>query len=208
MTPARDFRCQPDAVPAARRFVREHLRGHSDAVVEAVELMTSELATNCVRHARTDFELSVDAGPEIRVEVRDTGGGRPVPQSPGARDPSGRGLLIVEAMSDEWGVIDAADGKIVWFSLLDRAIVGTPEGLSAAGAPLQAAVSDAPPGAAAGTAVTASPGGGGGDGQGPDAPVVDARCRLSRTRGRPRPSRRRSPVARRRASARPCTPSA
>jgi anti-sigma regulatory factor (Ser/Thr protein kinase) len=117
MTATRSFRCQPEAVTAARRFVRDVLSDQSLEVVQAAELMTSELATNCVRHARTDFELSVHSRDEIRIEVRDTGRGRPRPLSPAPQDPSGRGLLIVEAMSERWGVIPASSGKTVWFTL-------------------------------------------------------------------------------------------
>jgi anti-sigma regulatory factor (Ser/Thr protein kinase) len=206
MTRARNFRCRPEAVPAARRYVREQLQGQSDAVVEAAELMASELATNCVRHAGTDFELAVRKGAEVRVEVRDTGGGRPVPRSPGAHDPSGRGLRIVEAMSDAWGVIDGADGKTVWFSLRDAARVPAPADLSGAGASAQARPD--PAGASGARATRAAAPDGGGGTASAAVPAVDPRLRLSRTAGRPRPSRMRSRAAPRRASARPCTPSA
>jgi anti-sigma regulatory factor (Ser/Thr protein kinase) len=90
--------------------------------LDAAELMTSELATNCVRHAQTSFELSIDdAEREIRVEVRDTGHGRPVRQSPAPTDRTGRGLMIVEAMSDTWGIEPSSAGKTVWFTLPLRA---------------------------------------------------------------------------------------
>jgi hypothetical protein len=101
--------------------VREALAGEPPQVLEAAELMTSELATNCVRHAHTDFELEVDYGSEIRVEVRDTGPGHPVRRAPEPPEPSGRGLLIVEAMADSWGVVPRASGKTVWFTLTSGA---------------------------------------------------------------------------------------
>ncbi|MCW3058050.1 MAG: hypothetical protein JWO21_2019 [Solirubrobacterales bacterium] len=115
------FPCQPEAVTAARRFVRDALVDHPLEITQAAELMASELATNCVRHARTDFELVIHSHEQIRIEVRDTGEGRPTPLSPTARELSGRGLLIVEAMSDAWGVIPASSGKTVWFTLAQRA---------------------------------------------------------------------------------------
>jgi anti-sigma regulatory factor (Ser/Thr protein kinase) len=111
------FRCDPASVPAARRFVRDALREHSREVIDAAELMACELATNCVRHARTDFELVIRSHDQIRVEVRDTGQGRPRPRSPTPREPSGRGLRIVEAMSSTWGIIPSSNGKTVWFTL-------------------------------------------------------------------------------------------
>lgn len=119
MTSIRGFRCRPASVPAARRFARELLSEHPSEIVDAVELMVSELATNSVRHAHTDFELEIGTREQaIQVEVRDTGQGRPVPRSPAAADPSGRGLRIVEAMSDTWGVTLSPKGKTVWFTLM------------------------------------------------------------------------------------------
>jgi anti-sigma regulatory factor (Ser/Thr protein kinase) len=117
VTAIRRFRCQPGAVPAARRFVREALRDQPVEIVDAAELLTSELATNSVRHAHTDFELAVQARGQIRIEVRDTGTGQPRLLSPSLRDSTGRGLLIVDSMADAWGVIPVPKGKIVWFTL-------------------------------------------------------------------------------------------
>lgn len=117
MTAIRRFRCQPGAVPAARRFVRQALRDQPVEIIDAAELLTSELATNSVRHAQTDFELAVRARGQIRIEVRDTGRGQPRLLSPSLRDSTGRGLLIVDSMADAWGVVPVARGKIVWFTL-------------------------------------------------------------------------------------------
>lgn len=116
-TTTRTFRCRPEAVTAARMFVRERLHGRPLELIEAAELMTSEVATNCVLHAHTDFELAIDAEDEIRIEVSDQGPGRPKLLSPGARQLTGRGLRIVDAMADAWGVDPATQGKSVWFTL-------------------------------------------------------------------------------------------
>jgi anti-sigma regulatory factor (Ser/Thr protein kinase) len=124
----RHFTCEPESVTAARRWVRELLEGNSAEVVEAAELMTSELATNCVRHARTDFELTISSGDGIRVEVRDTGSGRPEVLSPAAEEPSGRGLRIIDALADEWGIIPASSGKSVWFVLEAGTQLADPRG--------------------------------------------------------------------------------
>jgi anti-sigma regulatory factor (Ser/Thr protein kinase) len=117
VTQTRAFRCQPEAVAAARGFVRHALRHQQQQTVDAAELMASEVVTNCVRHARTDFELTIFSRGQIRIEVRDSGQGRPTPLSPSSRELSGRGLRIVEAMSDDWGVIPASSGKTVWFTV-------------------------------------------------------------------------------------------
>jgi anti-sigma regulatory factor (Ser/Thr protein kinase) len=104
-------------VTDARRFVRDSLRDQPTEILDAAELLASELATNCVRHARTDFELTVHSEGRIRVEVHDTGQGQPRVLSPAPREESGRGLLIVESIADAWGVTPADDGKAVWFTL-------------------------------------------------------------------------------------------
>jgi serine/threonine-protein kinase RsbW len=98
------------------------LRGHPLADIDAVELMVSELATNSVKHAHSDFKVSInDSAGEIRVEVRDTGRGRPVLRFPAPTEPSGRGLRIVEALSLAWGTADSPRGKTVWFTVPSRA---------------------------------------------------------------------------------------
>jgi serine/threonine-protein kinase RsbW len=117
MTLRRTFPCRPEAVTAARHFVRDSLAGQSPATLEAAELMTSELASNAVRHARSGFELVIRTGREIRIELHDDGGGAPTLLSPTPREVTGRGLLIVAAMSTDWGVIPSASGKQVWFTL-------------------------------------------------------------------------------------------
>jgi len=122
MTAARSFECQPEAVTAARRFVRDSLSGESADVIDAAELMTSELTSNCVRHAGTGFDVRITARRDIRVEVSDSAGGEPRPLSPGPEEPSGRGLMIVQAMSNSWGVEPAGEGKTVWFTLARPAV--------------------------------------------------------------------------------------
>ncbi|HEV2980220.1 MAG TPA: ATP-binding protein [Solirubrobacteraceae bacterium] len=117
MTVVRTFRSEPQAVTAARLFVRRELSGVPPEVRDAAELMTSELTTNCVRHARTEFEVTVDAQQSIRIAVTDAGAGDPQVLSPAPTDLTGRGLLIVSRLASRWGVIPAAPGKTVWFAL-------------------------------------------------------------------------------------------
>lgn len=125
MTSTRQFPCQPESVTAARHFVREALRAQARSVVEAAELMTSELATNVLRHAQSDFELTVHVTEDqVRVEVRDTGEGQPTLRSPDPHEHSGRGLRIVQALSDAWGITPTASGKLVWFTLPAHEQVG------------------------------------------------------------------------------------
>jgi anti-sigma regulatory factor (Ser/Thr protein kinase) len=128
VTTTRSFPRRPESVAAARRFVKQALRGTATDVLDAVELMVSELATNCVRHTNTAFDLTVDrAKGLIRVEVTDRAGGTPTVRSPGPQDPTGRGLQIVNMLSDSWGVESRpTTGKTVWFTL-----AATPAAVSA-----------------------------------------------------------------------------
>ena len=120
MRSSRTFAGSPPSVKAARDFTTDALVGAPKEVLDSVVLMVSELASNCVRFAATDFTVVVERlGEEIRVEVADGGGGAPTMRSPEPQDLSGRGLMIVEAMSEEWGVASAtpAPGKTVWFTV-------------------------------------------------------------------------------------------
>jgi anti-sigma regulatory factor (Ser/Thr protein kinase) len=122
------IRNAPTAPAAARRYVRETLEGSPRDVVDAVTLMVSELATNCVRHANTDFTLSIEqTGRQVRVDIADTGTGRVTRRDPEPADVSGRGLCIVERLSDTWGVRECVDGegKSVWFMLNLRGSVNS-----------------------------------------------------------------------------------
>ncbi len=85
-----------------------------------VALLIAELTANAALHGRVrgrDARLDVrlDAS-ELRIEVTDARGDRwPTPQHPGGGGESGRGLLLVEALADDWGVRPHhPGGKTVW----------------------------------------------------------------------------------------------
>ena len=127
MRDSRTFPHEPQSVPAARRFATSVLRGASLETLQAVELMVSELATNCIRHTNSGFDLTiVRHGSDIRVEATDQAGGTPTMRSPKPTDASGRGLRIVDMLSARWGVQPLASvGKTVWFMISDA---GAPAG--------------------------------------------------------------------------------
>ena len=112
---------QPSDVGEARRFVSQHLVAHSlpDMVGDAT-LVVSELASNAVQHARTSFGVTIsgqDSGVEIAVSdgTWDT---TPTTFHAHAFGLGGRGLLVVENLSTDWGVRGSADGgKSVWANL-------------------------------------------------------------------------------------------
>lgn len=118
MRRARRFDCRHESVAGARHFIREVLGDQPREIAEAAELMASELATNSVRHAHSDFELAILLSRDkIRVEVSDYGQGEPVPRSPTPWEQSGRGLQIVQELSEMWGFSPSPGGKLVWFTL-------------------------------------------------------------------------------------------
>jgi anti-sigma regulatory factor (Ser/Thr protein kinase) len=127
MTQTRTFSLKPESVAAARRFATEALSDLPADLLEAVELMVSELATNCIRHANSPFDLTlVKARGEVRIEVTDRAGGRPELRSPAPSEPSGRGLQIVKMLSETWGVEQrAAAGKTVWFTVAAPGVPAT-----------------------------------------------------------------------------------
>ena len=87
-----------------------------DPIAEDVRLATSELVNNVVRHTADGGELRAwDPRPDVplRVEVQDPDPG--VPAIPSETSPiGGRGLAIVDAVADDWGVEPQSNGKIVW----------------------------------------------------------------------------------------------
>ncbi|MER5791672.1 ATP-binding protein [Streptomyces sp. NPDC001980] len=112
------------AVPEARRELRELLRhwgrpGRS----EIAELLTSELVTNALVHTDREAVLTAVVEPgQLRVEVRDFVARRPRMCAPGADTDTddgthGRGLVLVDAFADAWGVQAHEVGKSVWFEL-------------------------------------------------------------------------------------------
>lgn len=115
---SRRFRADPPAVAAARHFVEAALTGTDASLRERAVLMVSELATNVVRHARGEFTVEIEVRPDgTYLAVHDASSVRPTPRTPEPTDASGRGLQIVDALADEWGVDATADGKVVWCRL-------------------------------------------------------------------------------------------
>jgi anti-sigma regulatory factor (Ser/Thr protein kinase) len=119
----RTFPSRPDSVPAARRFVLGTLTAVPDSVLDAVGVMVSELATNALLYAGTVFEVTVEQHDGIlRVGLTDFGGGEPQIQQRPPTVPHGRGLRIVNELSNDWGVVPSSEdeGKTVWFTLILR----------------------------------------------------------------------------------------
>ena len=118
---SRTFANRRTSVIDARHFTLAVLEGMPNDFTDSVVLMVSELATNAVKHAHSRFEVVIDCDDdgEVVVRVSDQGRGEAEPRNPRVTDVSGRGLQIVRALADDWGVQPpTADWrKSVWFSL-------------------------------------------------------------------------------------------
>lgn len=106
------------SIRAARSLVADALGSSGyEGDVETVLLLVSELCTNAVRHAATEFEVHIEAGRrEVTVTVVDHDPAHP-PRlgDPGPQATSGRGLFIVERLSKSWGCETRGPDKLVWF---------------------------------------------------------------------------------------------
>jgi anti-sigma regulatory factor (Ser/Thr protein kinase) len=111
----------PYAVTKARHAVRDFCREHAlDAVVADAELLTSELVTNAVAHARylVTLHAAIIDG-ELAVTVTDDAAGPAdgAAVQPGGASAGGRGLFIVAALALDWGLDTAAAETTAWFRL-------------------------------------------------------------------------------------------
>lgn len=93
---------------------------------DVAALIVAELAANAVTHGRVpgrDFELrlALEPGGLLRIEVTDARAERrlpaPPPLAPPAGSEAGRGLLLVAALAETWGVTGRQAGKTVWATL-------------------------------------------------------------------------------------------
>lgn len=110
----------PDVTSAslARRAVVDACHGVA-VDLDAMMLCTSELVTNAVLHGTPPFELVVSLrSSHVRVEVRDGDDTVARRRDPLADDTlSGRGLGIVEVLTERWGSEPEGDGKVTWFEM-------------------------------------------------------------------------------------------
>ncbi|CAL9478830.1 hypothetical protein SUDANB145_02982 [Streptomyces sp. enrichment culture] len=135
------FSSTPRGARLARRLASQRMDAwgwtYGSAVHDTVELIVAELAANAVTHGRVpgrDAELRLVPFPAlgfVRVEVSDTLGEclpRPTSGDPG--EDSGRGLLLVTALADRWGVCErvGGPGKTVW-----AVVAAVPDGPYASG---------------------------------------------------------------------------
>jgi anti-sigma regulatory factor (Ser/Thr protein kinase) len=124
--PIRNFSMQLSPTPRGARLARllatEQLRAW-ELPLDPARQVVAELAANAATHSRVpgrDFRLTLYVVADtLRIEVTDTCGDRlPRPQDPTPDAESGRGLVLVEALADGWGVaLGPRPRKTVWAEL-------------------------------------------------------------------------------------------
>lgn len=110
----------PAAVRRARRFVSEQCEAASvpEDPRDTAVLLASELVTNAFSHGRSEARLEVRViDGVVRIEVGDDNSRHPLEQNEDSDALDGRGLAILAALSQAWGVRDEAMGKVVWFDV-------------------------------------------------------------------------------------------
>ncbi|MGW4170546.1 ATP-binding protein [Streptomyces chartreusis] len=115
------FLRDPESVPDARRFVHSALVDWKmPDLADTAELVVSELASNAVLHARCGaFRVTLRQLASDRVRVAVVDRSRTLPQLANAGDDEdhGRGLAIIDALSQRWGTEPLSWGKRVWADL-------------------------------------------------------------------------------------------
>ena len=116
------FPSAPVSAGRARAFVESVLAGAGlDHLAYTATLLVSELVANGILHSGTPLEVVVRCGDErARVEVHDGNPQLPVRKHYSNMSGTGRGLMLVERMADDWGADRTAGGKVVWFELDGR----------------------------------------------------------------------------------------
>jgi len=114
-----DLAADPRSVPVARRFVAGTLRSWGcPHLVDKAALLVSEAVTNSVVHASSEVGVSIRrVGARVRIEIADEDPRLPVRRQSSPWSGSGRGILIVDSVADDWGIEANQEGKAVWFEL-------------------------------------------------------------------------------------------
>ncbi|MFF9011894.1 ATP-binding protein [Streptomyces sp. NPDC014870] len=125
-----ELQALPSRIGQVRRIVSAHLRyWHLDALIDHAALGVTELLTNVHRHAQPDkmctveIELLLDRltvsvhDHDPRIPHVDGRAGLPHPDDVDECATSGRGLAIIEAVSESWGIRPHDTGKVIWFTL-------------------------------------------------------------------------------------------
>jgi anti-sigma regulatory factor (Ser/Thr protein kinase) len=110
------YPASPESIRRARQFARATLSDWGlDHLADDAGLVVSELASNSVHHVKSAFSLTVSfRASRVRIAIEDASDLPPVAREPTRSANSGRGLVLVAALSETWGVERSPIGKIVW----------------------------------------------------------------------------------------------
>jgi anti-sigma regulatory factor (Ser/Thr protein kinase) len=105
-----------ESIGQARDFVTDALVG-TEVDRDDAALLTSEVATNAVRHADTAFRLRIESHQDaVRIEVINDAPELLLMMHQPSVD-GGRGLRILDDLAQSWGVETSSEEKVVWFEL-------------------------------------------------------------------------------------------
>lgn len=111
----------PSRIGQVRRIISAQLRyWRLDPLIDHAALGVTELLTNVHRHAQPDKRCTVDVQlllERLTVSVSDHDPRVPSLHDAETYDTGGRGLALIAAVSESWGVRPSASGKSVWFTL-------------------------------------------------------------------------------------------
>ena len=109
----------PRNVREARQMLRGALlRSGGEQLIDAATLVLSEVVTNAFVHAGTDVRVHLWSTDEaVRVEVEDGASHVPTHRRYAETAGTGRGLQLLDAMTDRWGTVERPTGKTVWFEI-------------------------------------------------------------------------------------------
>lgn len=109
-----------NAPSVARELTRQaRCLAHKAAVADVAQLLVSELVTNAIKYGLPPIEIRIRCHDDSLLEVDVSDANPAVPTSDVADYDAerGRGITLVDVLSDSWGVAPAEPGKRVWFRL-------------------------------------------------------------------------------------------
>ncbi|MFJ4963128.1 Histidine kinase-, DNA gyrase B-, and HSP90-like ATPase [Streptomyces sp. ADI96-02] len=117
-----ELQALPSRIGQVRRIISAQLRyWHLDPLIDQAALGVTELLTNVLRHAQPDKSCTVDIElllDRLTVSVHDHDPRLPMVNEADSFATSGRGLALIAAFSQSWGVRPSGPaGKAVWFTL-------------------------------------------------------------------------------------------
>lgn len=113
-----------DGVREGRRYVRRQVMGAgAEELADDAALVAAELLANALQHGAPPVLIGVEARPgRVRLEISDASPRWPVVAPLNDANMTGRGFVLVDAVSTSWGVHrEVHGGKTIWCELMSSA---------------------------------------------------------------------------------------